>query len=51
MLVCQPVGTPVEEGLELCIKIDQVLVDKERYMRVDGRWMIWHIQDHILSMF
>lgn len=39
MLVCQLVGTLVEKELMLCIMINQVLVDKERYKKFAGRWM------------
>ena len=31
MLACQPANTPVEEGLKLCIKVDQIPTNKERY--------------------
>ena len=31
MLACQPADTPVEEGLKLCVEINQALVDKGRY--------------------
>lgn len=34
---CQPVDTPVEEGLKLCVKSDQVPADKGRYQRLVGR--------------
>ncbi|XP_031276787.1 uncharacterized protein LOC116135231 [Pistacia vera] len=33
----QPADTPIEEGLKLCIKTDQVPVDKGRYQRLVGR--------------
>ena len=31
MSACQPVDTPIEEGLKLCIETSQVLVDRGRY--------------------
>ena len=34
MLACQPVDTPVEEGLKLCVETNQVPVDKGRYQRL-----------------
>ncbi|RVX01324.1 Retrovirus-related Pol polyprotein from transposon RE1 [Vitis vinifera] len=36
---CQPVNTPIEEGLKLCVKSNQVSTDKERYQRLVGRLM------------
>ncbi|KAK2984954.1 hypothetical protein RJ640_013380 [Escallonia rubra] len=39
MLACQPVDTPVEEGLKLRIESNQVLVYKGRYQRLIGRLM------------
>ncbi|KAK2988057.1 hypothetical protein RJ640_001998 [Escallonia rubra] len=39
MLACQPVDTPVEEGLKLRIESNQVPVDKGRYQRLVGRLM------------
>ncbi|KAK3020172.1 hypothetical protein RJ639_046980 [Escallonia herrerae] len=39
MLACQPVDTPVEEGLKLRIESNQVPVDKGRYQRLVGRMM------------
>ena len=39
MSACQPADTPVEEGLKLCVEIDQVPVDKGRYQRLVGRLM------------
>ena len=36
---CQPVNTPIEEGLELCVEPNQVSTDKERYQRLVGRLM------------
>ena len=39
MSACQPADTLVEEGLKLCIKSDQVPVDKERYQRLVGKLM------------
>lgn len=39
MSACQPVDTPVEEGLKLCVEVNQVPVDKGRYQRLVGRLM------------
>ncbi|XP_059077173.1 uncharacterized mitochondrial protein AtMg00810-like [Cryptomeria japonica] len=39
MSACQPADTPVEERLKLCIKSNQVPVDKGRYQRLVGRLM------------
>ncbi|XP_057835178.1 uncharacterized mitochondrial protein AtMg00810-like [Cryptomeria japonica] len=39
MSACQPIDTPVEEGLKLCIESNQVPVDKGRYQRLVGRLM------------
>ncbi|WJZ83312.1 hypothetical protein VitviT2T_003004 [Vitis vinifera] len=36
---CQPVNTPIEEGLKLCVEPNQVSTDKERYQRLVGRLM------------
>ncbi|XP_047270328.1 uncharacterized mitochondrial protein AtMg00810-like [Capsicum annuum] len=36
---CQPVNTPVEKGLKLCIEEGQIPVDKGRYQRLVGRLM------------
>nr|CAN75946.1 hypothetical protein VITISV_012979 [Vitis vinifera] len=36
---CQPVNTPIEEGLKLCLKPNQVSTDKGRYQRLVGRLM------------
>ncbi|WJZ80655.1 hypothetical protein VitviT2T_000557 [Vitis vinifera] len=36
---CQPVNTPIEEGLKLCIEPNQVSTDKGRYQRLVGRLM------------
>ena len=36
---CQSTDIPMEEGLKLCIMVDQVLVDKARYQRLVGRLM------------
>ncbi|WKA12195.1 hypothetical protein VitviT2T_029611 [Vitis vinifera] len=36
---CQPVNTPIEEGLKLCVKSNQVSIDKGRYKRFVGRLM------------
>ncbi|KAL5724977.1 hypothetical protein ACHQM5_008176 [Ranunculus cassubicifolius] len=39
MSACQPVNTPVQEGLKLSIDSDQVPVNKARYQRLIGRLM------------
>ncbi|RVW40937.1 Retrovirus-related Pol polyprotein from transposon RE2 [Vitis vinifera] len=39
MLGCQPVDTPIEEGLKLCVEPNQVSTDKGRYQRLVGRLM------------
>ncbi|RVX05607.1 Retrovirus-related Pol polyprotein from transposon RE2 [Vitis vinifera] len=39
MLGCQPVDTPIEEGLKLCVEPNQVSIDKGRYQRLVGRLM------------
>ncbi|RVW36637.1 Retrovirus-related Pol polyprotein from transposon RE1 [Vitis vinifera] len=36
---CQPVNTPTEEGLKLCVESNQVSTDKGRYQRLVGRLM------------
>nr|CAN70109.1 hypothetical protein VITISV_001696 [Vitis vinifera] len=36
---CQPVNTPIEEGLKLCVKSNQVSTDKGRYQRLVRRLM------------
>ncbi|RVW71265.1 Retrovirus-related Pol polyprotein from transposon RE1 [Vitis vinifera] len=36
---CQPVNTPIEEGLKLCDEPNQVSTDKGRYQRLVGRLM------------
>ncbi|RVW64684.1 Retrovirus-related Pol polyprotein from transposon RE1 [Vitis vinifera] len=36
---CQPVNTPIEEGLKLCVKPNQVSTNKGRYQRLVGRLM------------
>ena len=28
---CQPINTPIEEGLKLCVEPNQVSIDKRRY--------------------
>ncbi|RVW20541.1 Retrovirus-related Pol polyprotein from transposon TNT 1-94 [Vitis vinifera] len=33
---CQPVNTPIEKGLKLCVEPNQVSTDKERYQRLVG---------------
>ncbi|KAM1012004.1 hypothetical protein ACFX2C_047285 [Malus domestica] len=39
MSACQPVATPLEEGLKLSVDPNQVPVDKRRYQRLVGRLM------------
>ncbi|RVW82799.1 Copia protein [Vitis vinifera] len=34
---CQPVNTPIEESLKLCVEPNQVSTDKGRYQRLVGR--------------
>ena len=36
---CQPVETPMEEGLKLCVEPNQIPADKGRYQRLVGRLM------------
>ncbi|RVW92303.1 Retrovirus-related Pol polyprotein from transposon TNT 1-94 [Vitis vinifera] len=36
---CQPVNTPIEECLKLCVEPNQVSTDKGRYQRLVGRLM------------
>ncbi|RVW29870.1 Retrovirus-related Pol polyprotein from transposon RE1 [Vitis vinifera] len=36
---CQPINTPIEEDLKLCVKPNQVSTDKGRYQRLVGRLM------------
>ncbi|RVW53130.1 Retrovirus-related Pol polyprotein from transposon RE1 [Vitis vinifera] len=36
---CQPVDTPIEEGLKWCVESNQVSTDKGRYQRLVGRLM------------
>ena len=36
---CQPVNTLIEESLKLCVELNQVSTDKERYQRFVGRLM------------
>ncbi|RVW61238.1 Retrovirus-related Pol polyprotein from transposon RE1 [Vitis vinifera] len=36
---CQPINTPIEEGLKLCVESNQVSTDKGRYQRLVGRLM------------
>ncbi|RVX02364.1 putative mitochondrial protein [Vitis vinifera] len=36
---CQPVNTPIEEDLKLCVEPNQVSTDKGRYQRLVGRLM------------
>ena len=39
MLGCQPINTPIEEGMKLCVESNQVSTDKGRYQRLMGRLM------------
>ncbi|KAH9802383.1 hypothetical protein KPL71_001364 [Citrus sinensis] len=39
MTICQPIDTPIEEGLKFCITSDQVPVNKGRYQRLIRRLM------------
>ena len=39
MLGYQPLDTPIEKGLKLCIQANHVLIDKGRYQRLMGRLM------------
>lgn len=39
MSTCQPVDTPVEEGLKLCAKSNQIPVDKGRHKTLVGKLM------------
>ena len=39
MSACQPVNIPIEEGLKLCVKPNQVSIDKGRYQRLVGKSM------------
>ncbi|XP_070667379.1 uncharacterized mitochondrial protein AtMg00810-like [Malus domestica] len=39
MSACQPIATPLEEGLKLSVDPNQVPVDKGRYQRLVGRLM------------
>ncbi|CAN6677420.1 unnamed protein product [Malus baccata var. baccata] len=39
MSACQPVATPLQEGLKLSVNLNQVPVDKGRYQRLVGRLM------------
>ena len=39
MIRCQPVDTPIEEVLKLCIEPNQVSTNKGRYKRLVGRLM------------
>ncbi|XP_026419727.1 uncharacterized protein LOC113315682 [Papaver somniferum] len=39
MSACQPIHTPLEEKVNLCIEPDQVPADKRRYQRLVGRLM------------
>ncbi|RVX12128.1 Retrovirus-related Pol polyprotein from transposon RE1 [Vitis vinifera] len=36
---CQPVNTPIEKGLKLCVEPNQVSTDKGRYQKLVGRLM------------
>ncbi|RVX11618.1 Retrovirus-related Pol polyprotein from transposon RE1 [Vitis vinifera] len=39
MSECQPIDTPIEEGLKLCVEPNHVSTDKGRYQRLVGRLM------------
>ncbi|KAK6289742.1 hypothetical protein POUND7_001283 [Theobroma cacao] len=39
MSACQPIDTPIEKGLKLCVKSNQVLIDKQKYQRLVRRLM------------
>ncbi|RVX04165.1 Retrovirus-related Pol polyprotein from transposon TNT 1-94 [Vitis vinifera] len=47
---CQPVNTPIEEGLKLCVEPNQVSTDKGRYQRLVGRLMYLAHTNQILPM-
>ena len=48
MLRCQPVDTPIEEGLKLCVEPNQVSIDKGKYQRLVGRLMyLAHIKPNL----
>ncbi|RVW71357.1 Retrovirus-related Pol polyprotein from transposon RE1 [Vitis vinifera] len=36
---CQPINTPIEKGLKLCVEPNQISTDKGRYQRLVGRLM------------
>ncbi|RVW88704.1 Retrovirus-related Pol polyprotein from transposon RE1 [Vitis vinifera] len=36
---CQPVNSPIEEGMKLCVELNQVSTNKGRYQRLVGRLM------------
>lgn len=36
---CQPIDTPIEDGLKLCVESNQIPTDKGRYQRLVGRLM------------
>ncbi|RVX09853.1 Retrovirus-related Pol polyprotein from transposon RE1 [Vitis vinifera] len=45
---CQPVNTPIEEGLKLCVEPNQVSTNKGRYQRLVGRLMyLAHIRSDL----
>ena len=37
---CQHVDTPIEEGLKLCVELNQVSTDKGRYQRLVGKLIV-----------
>ena len=39
MSACQPIDTPIKEGLKLCVESNKVPVNKGRYQRLVGRLM------------
>ena len=48
MLGCQPVDTPIEEGLKLCVEPNQVSIDKGKYQRLVVRLMyLAHIKPNL----
>ena len=46
----QPVNTPIEEGLKLCVEPNQVSTDKGRYKRLVGRLMYLAHTSYALSV-
>ena len=47
---CQPVNTPIEEGLKLCVEPNQVSTDNGRYQRLVGRLMYLVYTSYALSV-